>query len=398
MINLSNRVLSLGESETIAMARRSRELKSKGVDIINLSLGEPDFFTPQAVKDAAKEAIDKNFSFYTNVSGYVELREAICSKLKRDNQLDYTADQIVVSTGAKHSIINVFLTTINPGDEVIIPTPFWVSYKSMVELCGGIPVFVETSIENDFKFTASQIEAAITSKTKALIFSSPCNPTGTVMGHDDLKSIAEMLQKHPSILVISDEIYEYINFEGKHESIAQFPGMIERTVIINGLSKGFAMTGWRVGYIAAPLQIAKACDKIQGQYTSATSSISQKACEMAMKVEPKELSFMTAAFKNRRDVFLRELKKINGLRVNTPGGAFYLFPDVSAFLGKKDADGNVIQSAEDLANYLLDNAHVATVTGKAFGASNCIRLSYAINEDRLIEAANRIKQALEKLN
>lgn len=398
MIKLSNRVLSLGESETIAMARRSRELKSKGIDVINLSLGEPDFFTPQIVKDAAKEAIDKNFSFYTNVSGYVELREAICHKLKRDNQLDYSADQIVVSTGAKHSIINVFLTTINPGDEVIIPTPFWVSYKSMVELSGGIPVFVETSIENDFKFTAQQIEKAITPKTKALIFSSPCNPTGTVMEFEELKSVAEMLQKYPDILVISDEIYEYINFVGEHVSIAQFPGMIERTVIINGLSKGFAMTGWRVGYIAAPLQIAKACDKIQGQYTSATSSISQKACEMAMKVEPKELSFMTKAFKNRRDVFLKELKQIKGLRLNTPGGAFYLFPDVSAFLGKKDAAGNEMQSAEDLANYLLDNAHVATVTGKAFGAPNCIRLSYAINEDKLIEAANRIKRALEKLN
>jgi aspartate aminotransferase len=396
MIRLSDKVNSLPESETIAMARKSRALKAAGLDVINLSLGEPDFFTPNEVKEAAKNAIDQNFSFYTNVSGYEELRDAICKKFLRDNSLTYQRENIVVSTGAKHSIINVLMAVINPNDEVVIPAPYWVSYQSMVSFVGGKSVIAKAGIETDFKLSAAQLESFITPNTKAIIFSSPCNPTGSVYRETELRAWAEMLKKYPDVLIISDEIYEYINFSGNHFSIAQVNGMQERTCIINGLSKGYAMTGWRVGFIAAPAELAKACDKIQGQFTSATSSISQKACEEAMHIAPQQLKYMLEAFRERRDVFYRALQEIKGLKLNLPDGAFYFFPDVSTFFGKS-FDGKIIQDSEDLATLLIDKAHVATVTGKAFGAPECIRFSYAISKERLVEAVERMKKIFDKI-
>jgi aspartate aminotransferase len=396
MNKLSDRINSLSESETIAMARRSRELKAKGIDVISLSLGEPDFNTPDIIKEAAKKAIDDNFSFYTHVSGYLELRQAISQKFKRDNNLDYTPEQIVVSTGAKQSIANAVLALINPGDEVLVPAPYWVSYLEIIKLAGGKAVVIPTDIENDFKITASQLKAHITPKTKLMMYSTPCNPTGSVYTREELKSIAEVVAENENLFVISDEIYEHINFVGHHESLAQFSFVYDKVITVNGVSKGFAMTGWRVGIMAAPLWIAKACDKMQGQFTSATCSIAQKATHAAMEMNPAETLPMKNAFLKRRDLLLELLKDIDGLKTNVPQGAFYVFPEVKSFFGKKDGE-NVINNASELCMYLLDKAHVAIVPGDAFGAPDYIRIAYATSEKSLIEAVKRIKKALEAL-
>lgn len=379
------------------MAKLSRELKSKGVDIINLTLGEPDFTTPDHIKKAAKDAIDHNFSYYTPVVGYLDLREAVCRKLKRENNLDYTPEQIVVSTGAKQSIANAILSTINVGDEVLVPTPYWVSYSEMIKLAEGIPVYIDAHVDTHFKISSEQLEAAITPKTKMLIFSSPCNPTGTVYTKDELAAFANVLAKYPDIWIISDEIYEHINYIGTHESIAQFEAIKERTVVINGLSKAFAMTGWRLGYMASSLALAKACDKIQGQFTSATSSISQRAAIEALDGGLKPTIAMREEYKKRRDLVYSLLQEIPGLKCNLPDGAFYFFPDVSSFFGKK-YDLGTINTAEDLCMYLLHDAHVSVVTGAAFGSPNNIRFSYASSEDILREGMKRIKVSLAKLN
>jgi len=380
------------------MARKSRELKAQGHNVINLSLGEPDFNTPDYIKQAAKDAIDHNFSFYTPVAGYLDLREAICHKLKRDNGLDYKCEQVVVSTGAKQSIANVVLSLINPGDEVILPAPYWVSYKEIVKVAEGKSIFLPTTIEKNFKVTPQQIEAAISPKTKLIIFSSPCNPTGTVYTRDELKAIAEVLVKYPQVYIIADEIYEHINFIGKHESIAQFDFIKDKVIIVNGVSKGFAMTGWRIGYIAAPLVIAKACDKLQGQFTSGASSISQKAALKAIGTDPHtpELITMQKAFRERRDLLLDLLGKIPGLKLNHPDGAFYIFPDVSSYFGKTDGTTK-IENSNDLCMYLLNKVFVATVPGEAFGDPKCIRFSYATSKENLIEAVSRIGKALAEL-
>ncbi len=397
MTHLSDRINRLSESQTIAMARRSRELIAQGVDIISLSLGEPDFKTPDIIKKAAKEAIDKDFSYYTHVSGYQELREAVAKKFERDNNLKYTPEQIVVSTGAKQSIINVVLSLVNPGDEVIVPMPYWVSYIEMIKLAEGVPVIINTSIENNFKVTAEQIAKAMTPKTRMLMFSSPCNPTGTVYSKDELHSIAEVIAKQPDCYIMSDEIYEHINFVDGHESIAQFDFIYDRVATINGVSKGFAMTGWRGGILAAPLWLAKACDKMQGQFTSATSSITQKAMHAAMLMDPTTTYELRDAFKRRRDLMLAAMKEIPGMKLNVPEGAFYLFPDVSAFFGKRYGD-TVIKNATDLSLYLINEAHVAIVPGAAFGDDNYIRISYATADAKLTEAAKRMKEALAKLS
>ena len=395
---LSNRINYLSESETLAMARKSRELKAKGHNVINLSLGEPDFNTPDYIKEAAKLAIDNNYTFYPPVAGYQDLREAICQKLKRDNGLDYTCDQVVVSTGAKQSIANVVLSLVNPGDEVILPAPYWVSYKEIVKVAEGKAVFIPTSIEHEFKVTPEQIEAAITSKTKLIIYSSPCNPTGAVYTKEELKAIAEVLVKYPSIYIIGDEIYEHINFIGKHESMAQFDFIKKQMIIVNGVSKAFAMTGWRIGYIAAPLEIAKACDKLQGQFTSGASSIAQRAALKAIATTPDtpELKTMQKAFRERRDLLLKLLGDIPGMKLNHPDGAFYIFPDISYYFGKSDGK-TVIQNSNDLCMYFLNKAYVATVPGEAFGDPKCIRFSYATSTDNLVEAVKRLKLALEGL-
>ncbi len=399
MNQLSNRLNYLSESETLAMTQKSRELKAQGFDVINLSIGEPDFNTPVAVKNAAKKALDDNFTHYTPVSGIPELREAICKKLKRDNNLEYTPDQIVVSTGAKQSIANVMLCLVNPGDEVIVPAPYWVSYREVVKLAEGTAVYVSSGIESNFKITAKQLEAAITPKTRVLIFSSPCNPTGSVYSREELKSLAEVLSKHKDIFVIADEIYEYINFVGHHESIAQFEEVRDQVIIINGLSKGFAMTGWRLGFVAAPKFIAKACDKIQGQFTSATCSITQKAAVEAFNTDPAtsaELKEMLKAFRERRDMVLELLKEIPGMITNVPDGAFYIFADVKSYFGKSDGT-TLVKDSDDLAMYLINKVYVATVSGAAFGNSDCIRFSYATSKDVLIDAVSRIKKALSDL-
>lgn len=396
---LSNRINLLAESETLAMTRRSRELRTQGYDVINLSIGEPDFDTPEHVKEAGKKAIDENYSHYTPVSGYPELRQAIAQKLKRDNNLDYTAEQIVVSTGAKQSLANAILCLLNPEDEVIIPAPYWVSYKEIIKLTGAKGVFIEGTIKNDFKVTPEQIEAAITSATKLFIFSSPCNPSGTVYTLDELKAFAEVFEKHPQVFIISDEIYEYINFTGLHHSIASFDSIHERVILINGLSKGFAMTGWRLGYMASCKEIAKACDKLQGQITSGTSSISQRAAITAIQTNPAEsddIKLMLDAFQYRRDLALSLLREIPGFNLNVPDGAFYLFPEISAYYGKT-IENRTIMSGTDLCDYLLDVAHVAIVPGSAFGSADCIRISYATSEDNLREAISRIETALSKL-
>ena len=397
MIRLSERLLSMEESATIAMSRKSRELKAQGKDIISLSLGEPDFFTPQFIKDAALEAMNNNFTMYTPVPGYDDLRESIALKFKRDNNLVYTKDQIVVSTGAKQSIANVVLSLINPGDEVIIPAPYWVSYLEIVKVAEGIPVIVHAGIENDFKITGAQLEAAITPKTKLMLFSTPCNPTGSVYSKDELKDLANVLQKYPSLIALSDEIYEHINFEGKHESLAQFPEIYDQVVTVNGVSKAWAMTGWRLGYIAAHKDIAAACDKVQGQFTSATCSITQKAAIAAMNADPKILDEMIGAFKSRRKLVLDALAEIPGLISNKPGGAFYVFPNVSSFFGKS-YNGRKISNSDELCMYLLEEGLVALVGGDAFGDPNCMRISYAASEKTLTEAMKRIKNALLNLH
>ncbi|MDB9990763.1 pyridoxal phosphate-dependent aminotransferase, partial [Flavobacteriales bacterium] len=386
----------LSESATIAMARKARELKSQGIDIISLSLGEPDFNTPDFIKDAAKEGIDKNFSKYMPVNGYQDLREAISDKFKRDNSIGYSTEQIVVSTGAKQSIANVVLSLINPGDEVIVPAPYWVSYAEIIKMAEGIPVFIETSIKNDFKISPLELKDAITSKTKMMIYSSPCNPSGSVYSKEELRSLADVLVNYPSITVLSDEIYEHINFTGSYFSIGAFPDMYNQVVTINGVSKSFAMTGWRLGYIGAPLHIAQACTKIQGQFTSGTSGISQRAAIAAVSAEPSVVHEMRDAFLTRRDFILKELNKINGININKPQGAFYVFPDVSAFFNKSYGGFNVTNS-DQLAMYILETAKVAVVTGNAFGSPNCIRISYASSMVKLKEAMDRIATALNNL-
>lgn len=396
MIQLSDRLLAMEESATIAMSRISRELKAAGKDVISLSLGEPDFFTPEFIKDAAKEALDQNYTMYTPVAGYDDLRESISFKFKRDNGLNYSKDQIVVSTGAKQSIANAVLSCINPGDEVIIPAPYWVSYIEIVKVAEGIPVIVHAGIETDFKITTKQFEEAITPKTKMMIFSSPCNPTGSLYNQEELRGLADVLVKNPSVVVIADEIYEHINFVGKHQSLAQFPEIFDQVITVNGVSKAWAMTGWRLGYIGASKLIADACNKVQGQFTSATCSIAQRASIAAMKADPAVLQDMIKAFKSRRDLVLGMLKEMPGVKANTPEGAFYIFPDISYFIGKKYKD-TTITSAHDLCLYLLSEAMVALVSGESFGANNCIRISYAASEETLVKAMTRVKEALAKL-
>lgn len=392
---LSDRLRAMEESATLAMSRLSRELKAQGKDIISLSLGEPDFNTPDFIKEAAKQAIDDNYSKYTPVSGYLDLRESICRKLKRDNNLNYEPSQIVTSTGAKQSIANVVMSLVNNGDEVVIPAPYWVSYVEIVKVAEGKPVVIQAGIESDFKITPEQLGAAITDNTKLMIFSSPCNPTGSVYSFDELKALAKVIED-TGIYVIADEIYEHINFSGGHTSLASFESIKDQVITVNGVSKAWAMTGWRLGYIAASKEIATACEKIQGQFTSATCSITQRAAIAAMDADPKVLNDMVVAFKSRRDLVLDKLNEIEGVKTNVPDGAFYLFPDVSSFFGKS-YNGRTIQTANDLAMYILEEGLVALVTGEAFGDPNCIRISYAAAEAELLEAMHRIKIALEKL-
>lgn len=396
---LSNRITSLSVSATLAMAKKSRELKAQGIDIINLSIGEPDFDTPEFIKEAAHRAINENHTHYTPVPGYQELREAAAAKFKRDNNLTYSADQIVISTGAKQSISNAFFSILNPGDEVIVPAPFWVSYTEMIKLAEGKPKVIATSIASDFKITAEQLQKAINQKTKALIFSSPCNPSGSVYSKEELFSLAQIIKNYPNIVIISDEIYEHINFSGKHESIAQFDEIKDQVVVINGVSKGFAMTGWRIGVMAASKEIADACIKLQGQTTSGTNSIAQRATIDAFNCDPKEndeLKNMVKVFKERRDLMVNLLNEIPGLDVNLPNGAFYLFPDISYYFGKSDGLSK-IETADDLTLYILNKANVAVVTGAAFGNDQCLRLSYASSNEVLIKAVGRIKNALALL-
>lgn len=396
MSTLSQRIMNLTESATLAMSRKSRELTEQGIDIINLSLGEPDFNTPDFIKDAAKQAIDQNFTKYTPVNGYLDLREAISKKFKRDNNLDYSPDQIVVSTGAKQSIANAVMALVDEGDEVVIPTPFWVSYEEIVKLAGGKCVFVKTTLENDFKITGEQLRKVMTPKTKLMIFSSPCNPTGSIYGEKEINAIAEVMRENPNLHVIADEIYEYITFVGKHLSLATHSDIKDRVVTVNGVSKGFSMTGWRIGYIGASKEIASACNKMQGQITSGTCGIAQKAAKAAILADPSVTIPMKEAFLKRRDLVLSLIKEIDGMKANVPTGAFYVFPDISSYFGKKNGS-TVINNADDLCMYLLTEGRVALVTGAAFGEPDCIRFSYATSEDVLIEAMKRIKDALNKL-
>lgn len=392
---LSDRINAMEASATLAMAAKTRELKAEGKDIIGLSLGEPDFNIPDFIKESAKEAIDQNYSKYTPVEGYLELREAVCQKFLRDNQLHYTPSQIVISTGAKQCLANAALAMINPSDEVIFPAPYWVSYKEIAKLAGGVPIEVYTTIENDFKMTPAQLEAAITPKTKMVWFNSPCNPSGSVYNRQELEALAVVLRKYPHIFILSDEIYEYINFTTEpYVSFAAIEGMYERTITVNGLSKAFAMTGWRIGYLAAPEWIAKACNKVQGQMTSGTNAIAQRAAITALKASKSEIQYMIDEFKKRRDLVLQLLGEIEGLKLNIPEGAFYVFPDVSAFFGKT-LRGRTLHNASDVSLYLLEEAQVATVTGEAFGDGNCIRISYAASEKELREAISRIKESLQ---
>ncbi len=397
MAILSDRINNLSESATIKMAKLGRELAAKGVDVISLSLGETDFFTPDFVKTAAKDAIDKNFSYYTPVAGYPELRKSIAAKLKRENDLDYSFDQVVVSTGAKQSLANAIMVLVNPGDEVIIPTPYWVSYSELVKLAEGESVFIDSNIESDFKITPQELEAAITPKTKLFMFSSPNNPTGSVYSYDELAALVKVFEKYPEIYIISDEIYEHINFLNKHVSIAQFPSVKERVIIINGLSKAYAMTGWRIGYSVSSKLIADACDKLQSQITSGTCSITQKAGIAAYEGGLDTIKEMREVFLRRRDLVYGLLKEIKGLKVNLPGGAFYFFPDVSSFFGKLTPEGEVLSNAQDVALFLLNTGHVAVVSGDGFGDPKSIRISYAAADEKLIEAVKRIKNALESL-
>jgi len=396
MNQLSDRLNSLSPSETLAMSQKSSELKAQGIDVINLSVGEPDFFTPDHIKEAAKKAIDDNFSFYSPVPGYMPLRKAIAAKLKNENGLDYKPEQIVCSNGAKQSVCNTLLCIIGPEDEVIIPAPYWVSYIEMVKLAEGKSVIIPSGIEQNFKITPAQLEAAITPKTKALILCSPSNPTGSVYSKDELKGLVDVLVKYPNIIIIADEIYEHINYIGKHESIAQFPEIKERVALINGVSKAYAMTGWRLGFVACPEWLAKASNKLQGQYTSGPSSIAQKAAEAAFAGDQTPVEEMRKAFERRRNLVLGLIKEVPGLECNTPDGAFYVFPKCDSYFGKSFGDRRINDSA-DLAMYLLEEGHVACVGGVAFGSPECIRLSYATSDENLVEAIKRIKQALADL-
>jgi len=383
----------MSTSATLAMAAKARELRTEGKDIIGLSLGEPDFNTPDFIKNAAIQGINDDYNSYTPVDGYVELKEAIITKFKRDNGLTYTLPQIVVSTGAKQSLANIAAVMLNKGDEVILPCPYWVSYSDIVKLNDGVPVEVKTSIDTDFKMTASQLEAAITPNTKMIWFSSPCNPSGSVYSKAELRALADVLQKYPNIYVVSDEIYEHINFVGGHASMAQFEDMYDRTITVNGVSKAFAMTGWRIGFIGAPTEIARACNKMQGQITSGANCIAQRAVITAMEASPSKVTYMIDEFKVRRDLVLNLLNEIEGFKTNTPEGAFYVFPDISSFFGKTFR-GKTINNASDFSLYLLEEALVATVTGEAFGNPDCIRISYAASQDQLVEAIKRIKESL----
>ncbi len=397
MTKLADRITHLTESQTIAMAKLSRELQEQGRDIISLSLGEPDFVTPPDIRESAKKAIDEGFTFYSPIAGFADLRKAVSDKFKNENNLDYAPDQIVVSTGAKQSIANVILSLVNPGEEVIVPTPYWVSYSQMIKLAEGVPVYVDATVETDYKVSAKQIRDAITPKSKLLIFSSPCNPSGSVYTREELEKIAKVIAEHEDLYIISDEIYEHINFSGKHESIAQFDFIKDRVIIVNGVSKGYAMTGWRIGYIGAPKWIAQACDKMQGQFTSGTSSISQKAATAALRSGTAFYDQMRETYKRRRDLVMKMLNEIPGMKVNVPMGAFYFFPDISAFFGKTDGT-TVINNATDFCMYLLRDAGVSMVTGEAFGAPDCVRLSYATSDELLIKAMNRVKDSLAKLH
>lgn len=390
---LSDRVNRLSYSQTFVMSNKARELKAQGINVISLTLGEPDFEIPEFVRESAIKAINDGVKSYTPVPGYLELRKAIANKFKRDNNLEYKPDQIVVSNGGKQSIINVLLSIINDGDEVIVPAPYWVSYYEMVKLAGGENIVVNTTIDTDFKITPEQLENAITPKTQAFLFSSPCNPSGTVYTKEELYALAKVLEKHPNVIIISDEIYEYINYEGKHESIAQFPEVFNQTVTINGVSKSYAMTGWRIGYIGGPKWLTDACDKIQGQMTSGANCIAQKASITAIEADPSVIDYMIDGFKKRRELVYNLLHEIPGFKVNKPAGAFYFFPDVSFYFGKT-IQGHNITNSDDFALLLLEKAHVATVGGVCFGDSNCIRLSYAASEEDLIEALKRIKNTL----
>ncbi|WP_204343832.1 pyridoxal phosphate-dependent aminotransferase [Psychroserpens algicola] len=393
MTQLSDRVLNMATSATLAMAAKARELKAEGKDIIGLSLGEPDFNTPDFIKDAAIQAVNDNYNSYTPVDGYVELKDAIITKFKRDNNLNYERSQIVVSTGAKQALANIAAVLLNKGDEVILPCPYWVSYSDIVKLNEGVPVEVKTSIDNDFKLTPQQLEAAITPKTKMIWYSSPCNPSGSVYSKDELRGLADVLQKHPDIVVVSDEIYEHINFVGGHASMAQFDDMYNRTVTVNGVSKAFAMTGWRIGYIGAPETIARACNKMQGQITSGANCIAQRAVITALNESPSRVQYMIDEFKVRRELILGLLNEIEGFKTNVPEGAFYVFPNISYFFGKT-LKGHKIENATDFSLYLLEHANVATVTGVAFGNPDCIRISYAASQEQIIEAIKRIKDAV----
>jgi aspartate aminotransferase len=397
MQQVSDRVTQMTESATLKMAQLGRELKAQGKDIIDLSIGEPDFVTPRHILDAGIKAINDGFTHYTPVPGIAELRQGIADKLKKENNISYTADEIVVSTGAKQSLINVVLAMVNPGDEVIIPAPYWVSYAAMVQIAEGTMVNIFTGIEQDFKMTAEQLEKAITPKTRMLLYSSPCNPSGSLYTKDELEAIARVVAKHPDIIIVSDEIYEYITFEGKHESIAQFDFIKNQVVVVNGFSKGYAMTGWRVGYIAAPLNIAKACNKIQGQFTSGTCSIAQKAADAAIRGPLDTTYEMRESFLKRRNLVLDLLKEVPGIKTNVPKGAFYVFPDVSSYFGKS-FDGETIKDADDFSMFVLKDANVSLVSGSAFGDDNCIRISYATSETKLREAVRRLKETLSKLN
>ena len=397
MEKVSDLLARLSGSATIAMNQRSKDLQNQGVDVINLSVGEPDFNSPDHIKEAAKKAIDDNYSFYPPVPGFPELRKAITEKLKKQNQLDYTVDQIVVSSGAKHSIVNVILALVNKGDEVIIPAPYWVSYPEQVKIADGKPVIVNTEFENDFRATPGQIEEAITEKTRAIILCSPSNPTGSTYSKEELKGIADVLAKHDNIIIISDEIYEHINFVGKHESIAQFDNVKDRVVLVNGVSKGYAMTGWRLGYLAAPVWIARAVAKLQGQFTSGATSVAQITAIAALTGDHAPTRAMNVAYQRRRDLLLKHLGEIEGVKCSVPGGAFYVFPDMSHYFGKK-VDGKVIANSGDLCMYLLESGHIATVPGDAFGAPDCIRISYANSDENLEEAMKRLKASLAKLS
>ena len=398
MAQLSDRLQRLAPSATLAMSQKSSEMKAQGIDVINMSVGEPDFNTPDHIKQAAKMAIDENYSKYSPVPGYPDLRQAIARKLERENQLHYTPAEILVSNGAKQSVCNTVMALVNPGDEVIIPAPYWVSYPQMVLLAGGNPVIVEAGFEQNFKMTPAQLEAAITPKTRLIILCSPSNPTGSVYSKDELESLAKVILAHDDLFVLADEIYEHINYIGKHQSIAQFPGMKERSIIVNGVSKAYAMTGWRIGYIAAPEWIVKGCNKLQGQYTSGPCSVSQKAAEFAYTSSQECVEEMRQAFERRRDLIVRLAKDIPGLEVNVPEGAFYLFPKCSSFYGKKSVDdGFAVNNSTDLAMYLLEKGHVATVGGDAFGDPACFRMSYATSDENIVEAMRRIKDVLGQL-